>query len=134
MADIKIALAVDANNPIIGDLYLENGTARLTNSLQEAVAQELFIRFGFFQGEWFLDESQGMPYLQSILGKKTPLGILSQIFKRVITTCPGVKTLTTFQLTRLPNRGLAPVFAAQLDDGATLTSASFGAFIIPAGG
>jgi hypothetical protein len=104
--------------------------------LREAIAQELYIRFRFFQGEWFLDKSQGLPYLQSILGKKTPLGIVTQIFKRVITTCPGVKTLTTFNLQRLPNRGLSLTFQATLDDNTVLTSADFGAFnnLIPVGG
>src|ERR1700749_2893649 len=133
MADLKIALAIDSENPIVGDLYLENGTARLTNSLLEDVAQELYIRFRFFQGEWFLDQTLGLPYLQSILGKKTPLGILSQIFKRVITTCPGVASLTSFQLTRGANRALILNFAALLNDGTTLTAADFAqAFVITA--
>lgn len=130
MADIKIALSVDSENPIVGDLYLQNGTIRLTATLLEAVAQELWIRFRFFRGEWFLDDRTGLPYMQSILGKKTPIGIISQIFKNVITTCPGVASLTTFNLTRLPNRGLLLTFAAQLADGTTLTSANFAPFIV----
>lgn len=125
MADIKIALAVDSENPIIGDLYLENGTARLTNTLLEEVAQELYIRFRFFQGEWFLDPTLGLPYLQSILGKKTPIGIISQIFKRVITTCPGVASLTSFQLTRGAARSIILNFTARLTDGTVLTAADF---------
>lgn len=130
MADIKIVLVVDAENPIVGDLYLENGTCRLTSGLQEEVAQELYIRFRFFKGEWFLDRRLGLPYLQSILGKKTPLGIISQIFKNVLTTCPGVKSILSFAVKRLVNRGLAVDFAALLKDGAVLTAADFGAFII----
>jgi hypothetical protein len=130
MADIKIALAVDSNNPTIGDLYLENGTVRLTNDLREAVAQQLFIRFRFFKGEWFLDATQGTPWLQSILGKKTPLSILSQIFKQLITTCPGVKKLTTFSISRTANRNVSVVFAAQLNNGQVLTSSDFAAYVI----
>lgn len=130
MADIKLALKVDAENPIIGDLYLEGGTPRLTKTLAEEVAQELFIRFRFFQGEWFLDGTVGLPYNQKILGVKTPIGILDQIFKSVVTTCPGVQNLITFSLTRLPGRGLSPVFACKLIDGAILKSADFGPFII----
>lgn len=133
MADIKIALQVDAENPIVGDLYFKNGNIRLTETLAEEVAQELYIRLRFFKGEWFLDTTQGLPYLQSILGKKTPLGILSQIFKRVITTCPGVKSLLSFALTRLPNRGLRVDFAALLNDGTVLTATDFAAFVIPTG-
>jgi len=131
MADVKITLVADANNPIVGDLYLENGSPRLTADLKEAVAQELYIRFRFFKGDWFLDPNSGAPYLQSILGKKTPLGILSQIFKRIITTCPGVKALTTFSIARTANRGLQVNFQAQLQNGQTLTSADFAAYVIP---
>lgn len=134
MADIKIALAIDSENPIVGDLYLENGTARLTRSLSEEVAQELYVRFRFFKGEWSLDPAQGLPYLQSILGKKTPIGIVSQIFRRTITSCPGVAALTAFQLRRTSTRGVSLDFTATLTDGTVLTAADFVAFVIPTPG
>lgn len=132
MADLKIALTVDAENPVIGDLYLENGTVRLTNSLAESVAQDLKISLSFFQGEWFLDPRQGMPYFQSILGQRTPLPIVSQIFKRAILGRPGVQSITRFELKQLPNRAIQLVFAVVLTDGSILTSDSFGPFIVGA--
>lgn len=130
--DIKIALQTDGTNPNLADLYLDNGTVGLTNSLSEEVAQELFIRLNFFQGEWFLDTTQGIPYFQSILGQKTPLGIVEQIFRQAITTCPGVASLASFSLTRVPTRGIQVFFTCILADGTTLTSSDFGDFVVGA--
>ena len=131
MASLKIALQTNAENPTVGDLYLENGTVRLTNSLSEDVAQELFIRFRMFQGEWFLDATQGFPWFQSVLGIKTPIGIVEQLLRKVITTCPGVAKLTAFSLNNnTATRQAQVAFTCILDDGATLTSADFAPFVI----
>lgn len=139
MADIKITLPaeVDGNNPIVGDLFLENGTCRLTNTLMEEVAQEIWIRFRFIMGEWFLDRTVGIPWLRlsrgqivAILGEKTPIGIVNQMLKRVVTTCPGVQTLLAFRTARLVGRGYGVTFACRLTDGAILKSADFGPFTV----
>lgn len=130
MASLKIALAIDASNPVVGDLYLENGTVRLTNSLIEEVAQELYVRLRIFQGEWFLDATIGIPYWQTILGQKTPIGIIEQIFRRVITTCPGVASLDSFLLTKPSPRQAQIAFSATLINGAVLSSADFAPFVV----
>lgn len=134
MASLKLALVTDANNPIVGDLYLENGTVRLTQTLSEEVAQLLWTRLRSFLGGWFLDTSIGFPWMQSVLGQKTPLSILQQMFRYVLLTCPGVATLTKFNLTRTVNRGLSLTFAATLQDGTTLTESAFGPLIVPRNG
>lgn len=131
MASLKLALAIDSNNPVIGDIYLgPDSNDRLTNSLSEEVAQLLYTRFRMFKGEWFLDATIGVPYYQSILGQKVPVGIVSQILRRVITTCPGVASLNTFTLVQQANRGASVTFACTLIDGTTLTSDSFAPFVL----
>jgi hypothetical protein len=132
MADLKVALSANGDNPVAGDLYLENGTARLTHSLAESVAQDLLISLSLFKGEWFLDPSQGMPYFQSILGNRTPLTIVGQIFKQAILSRPGVKQITSFNLKRIASRSIELIFAATLTDGTTITSSSYGPFIVGA--
>lgn len=132
MASLKIALQVDSANPNIGDLYLEHGSMRLTNTLSEEVAQQLFIRFRFFKGEWFLDPTQGVPWFQSILGIKTPIGIIQQIFRQVITTCPGVASLDVFNLKNLGSRQWQLIFTCTLTDATQLVSTDYGPFIIGA--
>ncbi len=131
MADIKLALVADANNPVIGDLYLNpNGTVQLTASLSEDVAQELWIRLRLFRGEWFLDPDQGIPYFESILGQKTPLSVIGQIFRSAILSVPGIASLDSFELTRNPQRAIGLSFSVTLSDGSVLRSSDFAPFVI----
>lgn len=130
MADIKIVLQPDERNPIVGDIYLdERGTMRLTETLSEQVAQELWIRLHLFKGEWFLDPDQGIPYW-SILGQKLPLSVVGQIFRSAILSVPGIASLDSFQLARDPSRAVQIDFSVTLTDGATLSSSDFAPFII----
>lgn len=131
MASIKIALATDANNPTIGDLYIgPDGQFAMTSTLSEEVAQLLYTRFRFFQGEWFLDDTVGVPWYQSILGQKQSTSVVTQILRNVVATCPGVASVDSFSLTTLPNRGATVVFSCTLTDGAVLKSSDFAPFIV----
>ncbi len=131
MADLKISLVVDDDNPNIGDIYLKNGTVELATSLLDVVAQELRIRLNFFLGEWFLDVTQGIPYFQTILGQKTPIGIVSQIFKKAISTCPGVANVDDFNVSFNGNSRLMTLnFSCVLTDGTILKSSDFQPFVI----
>lgn len=124
MADLKLALAIDANNPNIGDLQLVNGTIQLTQTLSEQVAQSLLIRLRFFQAEWFLDPTLGIPYFQTILGQKNALGIVAQIFRSAIISTPGVANVVSLVPT-LTGRSLALSFQVRLNNGQTLSSSDF---------
>lgn len=131
--DIKIATVIDANNPVQGDLYLENGTVRLTTGgLKEEVGQRIYTSLRLFLGEWFLDPSQGIPYFQTILGRKVPVSIIAQIFRSAIVQQPGVQSLDSLSVTMLQGRQARIDFACTLDDGATLSSSDFGAFVVGA--
>lgn len=44
---------------------------RLVNS-PEAVAQAIKTRFLLWYGQWFLDTTEGTPWIQSVLGKQRP--------------------------------------------------------------
>ena len=92
MSDLKLTLAVDANNENVGDLYLENGTVALTATLAETVAQLIRRSLLLFKGEWFLDPTQGIPWFQSILGIKTPLSVVSQTLRGAVNPDSGRAT------------------------------------------
>ena len=130
MADIKIALVADADNPDVGDLYLENGTVRLTETLAETVAQTVRVSLLLFKGEWFLDPTQGVPYWQSILGIKTPISIVNQIFRTAILAVTGVKSLDSFNLVTAADRSASLVFACTLTDGTVLRSSDYAPYVI----
>jgi hypothetical protein len=130
MASIRLAMAIDSSNPVIGDIYIgADGKARMTASLSEEVQQNLWLRFQFFLGEWFLDPQAGVPWFQQILGIKNSDANVSQILQRVITTCPGVVALTSFALNR-SGRVIAPRFTCTLNTGQVLTSADFPPFVL----
>lgn len=131
MASLKLALSVDTNNPNPGDIYLgADSNDRLTSTLSEEVAQLLYTRFRFFQGEWFLDGTIGTPWFQSVLGQKVSIPAVTQLLKRVVTTCPGVASVQRFTLTQLPSRGVRIDFACTLTDGEVLNSNDFQPFVI----
>jgi hypothetical protein len=118
---LKIALAVDGENSVVGDLYIENGTVRLTRDLSEEVAQQLYIRLKTFLGEWFLDSSIGFPWFQSVLGIKVPLGIVAQIIRKLILATPGVASIQKFSIQRNGATRFALVqFTVILTSGAVL--------------
>lgn len=85
-----------ALDPATGDLDLTGGGLNLVRGAEE-VAQELRIRFLFFKGEWFLNPEEGIPYHDEILGQKVSQQVVDSIFRKVITTCPGVQSLDSFE-------------------------------------
>jgi hypothetical protein len=131
--DLKIVMQSDSDNPDVGDIYLENGTVRLTNGLLEEVAQRLRISLLMFQGEWFLDPSQGMPWFQSILGVKSPLSTVQRLILSAISQQPGVDKVNSFAVTQLPNRGLSISFQLTLTNGKVLNSSDFAPFVVGTG-
>lgn len=80
-----------------GDLALENGNFVWLRGI-DWVRQRLVTRFRMFQGEWFLDTRQGVPYFRSVLVKNPDLGVIRSIFRRIILTTPGVISITHFEV------------------------------------
>lgn len=95
----------------------------------EAVAQRLGIRLRRWAGEWFLDQREGIPYVQSILRKGVDLPLVEALFRRCILETPGVASLASFssELDRSVRR-LSVSFEARLIDGSAVVG-TFGPFI-----
>lgn len=64
------------------------------------IAQRLTIRLRTFLGEWFLDETIGVPYFQEILGGKGVEGAASAIFRSVVESTDGINTLDEITVER----------------------------------
>lgn len=60
-----------------------------------AVAQKVLTRLKLFQGEWFLDNTAGTPWLQSILGNNTT-ATADLAIKSVILGTVGVTSLLAY--------------------------------------
>ena len=80
-----------------GDLLIENNSLVLARD-DDAIVQQLIIRFKFVLGEWFLDIRLGVPYFGEILIKNPDLSRVRGIFRQIIETTPGIKSLESFSL------------------------------------
>ena len=113
MSDIKLA----AN----GDLFLDNSGSAVLVEDDEAIVQQLLIRFKFALGEWFLDIRIGVPFFQEILVKNPNLTRVRAIYRQLILTTPGIESLEKFSLTLVVStRALSLSFTARKTDGGTL--------------
>lgn len=108
-------------NEVSHDCIWENGPltdAGITHPYTENVSQRLKILLLSFKGEWFYDTQYGVPYYQSILGKKTSKAAVDLIIQTAILSEPGVKQIVSFSST-LINRQYSLTFQVKVVDGTT---------------
>lgn len=98
-----------------GDLDMSSNDLTLISGA-DAIAQHLRIRLRIFQGEWFRDLRVGIPYYQRVLLKNPQLIAVQGMFRRAITTTPGVLELQRFELAYgAAERKLTLTFSALLE-------------------
>lgn len=87
-------LKIDATT---GDAVIENGDIVFVTGI-DAIEQDIRLALGLFQGEWFLDETAGVPYYQSILGQKFNLLVVREIFRQQLLARAGVLEVTSIEV------------------------------------
>jgi hypothetical protein len=75
-----------------GDLEID-GTDLVLVEGPDAVAQEVQVRLRWWRGGWFLDQSQGVPYLQRILRKGVTEAIVREVLREQIQLVPDVRSI-----------------------------------------
>ena len=84
----------------------------------DKVAQQIKITLLAFLGEWFLDVTFGVPYLEEILVKSPRLAVVETILRSHINNVPHVLRLETFAMDwDRAARNLSVNFVAQTDYG-----------------
>ena len=78
------------------DLVVHNDLLLIDNL--ERVVQQVKITLLEWQGEWFLDVRNGVPYLEYILVKNPNLKHIRQILKEKILSVEGVQKITSMEL------------------------------------
>lgn len=73
-----------------------NYDIRLTVNAGEWLSAKLQHRLQMFRGEWYLDQTIGVPYFQDILKKQTDLNQINAIFLSAISETEGVEEILEF--------------------------------------
>ncbi len=94
------------------DMYLADGVTPNPNYLDykianndfvivtdgDALRQRLVVKQRIFQGEWYLDDTFGLPFFQEIAVKNPDLSKISSVIKALIAATPEVLELVSFSL------------------------------------
>jgi hypothetical protein len=78
-----------------GDMVFGGDQAAFLRNSPDAVAQIVESRLNLWQGEWYLDLSDGTPYEQNVLGRYTA-NVRDAVLQRRILTTPGVDAIKTY--------------------------------------
>lgn len=85
-----------------GDMTFGSQQADFLRNTPETVAQAVVTRLKLWLGEWFIDQTEGTPYQQAILGKHTRASIEPAIRSRILET-QGVTGIEQFNLSIDPD-------------------------------
>lgn len=95
-----------------GDVQLVDGAAR--------VAQQIKVTLLMFLGEWFLDTSFGVPYLEEILVKNPKFAGINALLRARIIDVPGVTRIRALTMDfNRQGRALTVTFNAETPFGLT---------------
>ena len=115
-------IALDVN----GDWEVSNGDLQLIGD-GPAIIQAIKIALEFFQGEWFLDQSVGIPFWQEVLVKRPDVNQIVGIFRKAILGVVGVQAIESLALTWDKSaRQLTVKFAVQANVGLLPGSVTLG--------
>jgi hypothetical protein len=97
------ALATSIDDVAIKDLAIDTATGDMALPPRyvvgaDAIVQRLSIRFQFWLGEWFLDQRQGVPYIDQVFVKAPDLALITRLFRRVVTSTPGIAQVKSMSL------------------------------------
>jgi hypothetical protein len=96
---LELVTEVDADNPIVGDLRIERGRFAKLTTFGDAVAQAVRVELLWWLGEWFLDTSRGMPYVEKLLRRGVTEPTIRALMKRRIEAVDGVLRVQSMTVT-----------------------------------
>lgn len=96
MTDLNhVGLALDPNT---NDLYLDKSNNLAIVRGAHAVGQHVRQRVKTFEGEWFLDDTAGLPWFDEIMGKQYNPALSEAVVKAEILDTPAVTEVTSFSV------------------------------------
>lgn len=114
---------------VTGDIAIPLAIQRDPGKL---AAQAIADQFNLWLGEWFLDTTQGFPWVQRILGKTSVnLTQVRGLLRQAILLVPGVIAVEELNVTfDRVNLALAYFASAKLDTGQVVTGGSGVPFVV----
>lgn len=102
-------------DPATNDIAHRNGLIRYAVSGNET-AQRVITRIRRLKGEWFIDTTAGMPYIQDILGKRD-INYFKLLLRKEILNTDGVQSINNFRLSFNSKTGHISVYVEIKVDG-----------------
>lgn len=93
-----------------GDMTFGHQQADFLRESPDTVAQAILTRLKLWLGEWFVDQTEGTPYQQAVLGKRTRASMEPAMRSRILDT-PGVTEIVNFDLSINPDTRIATFHA-----------------------
>ena len=91
----RIGLALDQDT---NDLFLRGNGEVAVATDAHAVGQHVRQRLKTFEGEWFLDTTAGVPWLDQIMGKGYDPALAEAVVKAEILDTDGVREISSFSV------------------------------------
>ena len=91
----RIGFAIDQTT---NDLFLRADGSLAVVTDAEAIGQHVRQRLKTYQGEWFLDTSAGVPWLDDIFAKQYDPALSESVVKSEILDTDGISEIMTFSV------------------------------------
>ena len=111
MKDLKL----DGNH----DLFIAESDLVVEQTRIEVIGQSLEIRLKMFYGEWYSNNTLGVPYYEIILGQKSNMGLVLEVIKSEIEREESIQTVQKIDA-EVDNRGATITFEAITTAGETI--------------
>lgn len=114
---MDVALDLSPASLNFNDLLVQANDLVLVSGAAE-ILQHVLQNLRTFLGEWFLDNTVGIPYFQQILVKNPNLGDVDALIQKAINRTPGVTALSKYSSDlNTATRQLFVTFQAQTTSG-----------------
>lgn len=115
-----------ALDPATNDLAVTDGDLALVHGVAD-VRQRVVLALRKLAGEWYLDRTEGIPYLEAVLVRDPNVAAIDAIFRAEIASVHGVLAITSFASTYdAAARSYSFEFTALSTDGEFTVSATAG--------
>lgn len=104
------------------ELKIENLDLVLFDTLESLTAQKVKINLLNYLGEWFRDINTGVPYLQTILGRRGTKRATDAVIKTTILNTDNIDNIIEYESFIDNDRKLIITFSANMVSGGTLSN------------